>query len=173
MGRVEIGQFRRIETQLKVGSADGVPNVGRAIPPVNMPGGATIDLVSQVATLIEGIEAHAAETNARAHDLARRTVDQLNFATGRIRALEAGLIAAEVSLTKANARADEAEQVARITRERIAAIEDRLAAAEDRARNAEARAIEGEKALRRVDDAIRNRLLAKRQPSIGRLAAAA
>lgn len=147
MGRVEIGQFRRIEPQLTVGSADGVPNVGSAIPPVNMPGGATIDLVSQVATLIKGIEAHAAETKARAHDLAQRAAHQLNFATDRIRALEAALIAAEASLTKANARADEAEQVARITRERIAAIEDRLAAAEDRARNAEARAIEGEKAL--------------------------
>ena len=132
-------------------------------------GVAAIELVSQVAKVIEDIEAHAAETKATAQELAQRAVDELTFADLKIRALESAQSAAEANLAKANARADEAEQVARA---QIAGIEDRLAAAEACARNAEERAIQAQESLLRVEDAIRLQLLAKPVRGI-RLAAAA
>ena len=126
-------------------SVHGPANIRGAIPSEDTGGVAAIDLVNQAAQVIQSIEDQAAETKMRAHDLARRAAEQLNFAERRIRALESAQSAAEASLNEANARADQAEQGTRIAQAQIAAIEDRLCTAEDRARNAEARAIEAEK----------------------------
>ena len=154
-------------------SLDGPANIRRAIRSEDARGVAAIDLVNQAAQMIQSIEDQAAETKMRAHDLARRATEQLNFAERRIRALESAQSAAEASLNEANIRADQAEQSTRIAQAQIADIEDRLCTAEDRARNAEARAIEAEKTLIRVEEAIRSQLLSKRQSLTGISAAAA
>jgi hypothetical protein len=151
-----------------------VPDIRRAIPPEDRVGVTAIELVIQTADVFDGIEAHAAETKARAYDLAQRAADQLSFAERQIHALKSLQNAAEASLIKANARADEAEQVNRTIQAQNAVIEHRLATAEARAKNAEAFAIEAQKSLIRVEDAIRSQLLAKLQPPTGiKLAAAA
>ena len=135
-------------------------------------GVAAIELVGQVAKVIEDIEARADATKSNAEELAQRALNDLTFADLKIRALESAQSAAEASLAKANARADEAEKENQNARAQIAGIEDRLAAAEARARNAEDRAIEAQETLLRVEDAIRLQLLAKPARGI-RLAAAA
>ena len=71
--------------------------------------------------------------------------------------------AAESEVKAANARANEAEQMMRAAQSEIAAWTNRLSVTEERARQAEARVIEAEKLLIRVEDAIRNQLLSKRQ----------
>jgi len=131
-----------------------------------------IELIHQAAQMMQSVEDHAAETSARAHDLARRAAEQLDLSEARIRSLEMAQRAAAADVKTANARTDEAEQMARATEAQIASMEDRLSAAEHRAAHAEARAIEAEKALVRVENAIRNQLLAQRESVMGRSAAA-
>ena len=173
MGWSQDRQLDRTGRPVAVDPAKRAPQFRRAPPSAEIGVVAAIDLVYQAADVFQSIEDHAAETVARAHDLARQAAEQLNFAESRNRALEAAQRAAEADLKEANARADQAEQTAKETEAQIAAIQDRLTAAEQRASNAEARAIEAEKTLLRVEDAIRNQLLAKWQPLVGRSAAAA
>jgi uncharacterized coiled-coil protein SlyX len=154
-------------------AANGVVNFSRAISPKNTQRVTAIDLVNEAVSMIESIEDHAAETEARARDLAQRAAGALNAADSRIRYLESAQSAAETSLNEANARVAKAEQTAKAFAAQIAAIEGRLATAENRARNAETRAIDAEKTLIQVEDAIRSLLLAKRQPPMGASAAAA
>jgi len=158
---------------LTADAANGVVNFSRAISPKNTPRVTAIDLVNDVFSMVESIEDQAAETKARAHDIARRAVGALETSNGRIRSLESAQSAAETSLNEANARVEKAEHTAKAFAAQIAAIEGRLATAENRARNAETRAIDAEKTLILVEDSIRSLLLAKRQPPMGASAAAA
>ena len=94
--------------------------------------------------------------------LARQATEQLDSAESRIREMQSLQQATEAEAKAANARANEAEQMLREARSEIAALENRLSTSEVRARSAEARFIEAEKILIRVEDAIRNQLLSKR-----------
>ena len=132
-----------------------------------------VDLVNQAAEIVQSIEEHAAETTARAQDLAQKAVEQLEIAGSRIRALESAQSALEERCRAANARAAEAEQMVRQSKAEIAAMEESLSGADRRARNAEARVIEAKKILSQVEDSIRNKLLSKGHPSMNRLAAVA
>ena len=132
-------------------------------PPTETKAVTAIDLVYQAAEVLQSIEDRSAAAEARTHALARQAAEQLQLAETRIRALESAQREAEAKANEANARADEAEQMVRATESQVAAMGDRLSTAEQRARNAEVRAIEAEKILIRVEDAIRNQLLVKRQ----------
>lgn len=140
---------------------------------VDIRGATAIDLVHQAAAMMKGIENQAAETSARAQDLAQKAVEQLHAAEARIRALTSAQGEAEARLKETTARADAFEQMARTTQAQIAAMEQRVAATEDRARQAATRATEAENNLVRVQNAIQHQLLAKVQPSMGRQVAAA
>ena len=113
----------------------------------------TLDLVHRAAEVIRGIE-------DRARSLAEDAVEQLQRANTRIQSLEAERRAAE-------ARAQEAEEALKRAASRIAAAEDHVARAERTARAAEMRAIETEKALVRIEDAVRTRLLGQRRGAPG------
>ena len=154
-------------------SANEVPNSDFTSLRTETESVTAIDLVNQAAEMVQSIEDHAAETTARAHGLAQKASEQLEFAHSRIRALESAQSATEDRCKAANARAAEAEQMVRQSKAEIAAMEERLSAADHRVRNAEARVIEAEKVLKRVEDSIRNKLLSKRQPSTNRVVAAA
>ena len=123
-----------------------LPKISRAISPEDTRGVTVIeDLVNQAVDMFQSIEDRAAETNARALDLARRATEQLKLTERRTCALKSALSAADANLNQAQVRADEAEQAAIATQAQIASgAEDRLSTAEDRAGNAEARAIEAE-----------------------------
>ena len=137
-------------------AVEQVVHFRRNRPPADTTAVTAIDLVYQAAEVLQSIEDRSAAAEARAHALARQAAEQLQLAETRMRALESTQREAEAKANEAHARADEAEQIVRAT-------ESRLSAAEQRARNAEVRAIEAEKILIRVEDAIRNQLLAKRQ----------
>jgi chromosome segregation ATPase len=113
----------------------------------------TLDLVHRAAEVIRGIE-------DRARGLAEDAVEQLQLANTRIHALEAERRAAET-------RAQDAEDALKRAASRIAAAENQLAQAERIARAADMRANETEKALIRIEDAVRTRLLGQRRASPG------
>jgi hypothetical protein len=119
-------------------------------------GAEVLDLVHQAADLLQNIEDRAAATQACALEIAQQAAEQLQSAESRIRELQSEARAA-------NVRANEAEQMLRAAQSEIAAWANRLSTTQERARNAEARVIEAEKMLIKVEDAIRNRLLSRRQ----------
>src|SRR5271163_3343349 len=70
---------------------------------------AALDLVSQVAAAIRGLQGRAAESEARAKALAENAIEKLQLAEARINTAEAGRDLAQESLSKLSTRMDEAE----------------------------------------------------------------
>jgi uncharacterized coiled-coil protein SlyX len=118
-----------------------------------------LDLVSQVASIIRGIQERAAETEARARALAESALERLRQAETRINEAETARANAEDTMVRLSARLQEAERELGRTQARIAAAENKLADAEHQVRLAEGRAIQAEKAVTQIDDAIRAQLL--------------
>jgi chromosome segregation ATPase len=118
-----------------------------------------VDLVYQAADVVRSVQDRAAQIEARAEDLVKRAIDKLQIAEERIRALELGEQQTRRELAEACSRADAAEKAAARAQARAAALETQSAAAAERARTAEARAGEAEKALRRIEHAIRTQIL--------------
>src|SRR6476619_2645892 len=106
-------QFDRTGRPVNLDSLNDLATISRAPSPHDL-GGVTVveDLVNQAVEMFQSIEDRAAETNARAYDLARRATEQLKLAERRTHALESALSAAEASLSQAKVRIAETEQVA-------------------------------------------------------------
>src|ERR1700729_3099593 len=104
-----------------------------------------LDLVSQVASIIRGLQERAADTGARARALAESAVERLRQAETRINDAETARARAEDTLVRLTSRLQEAE--------------NKLAGAERQMRSAEARAMQAEKAVTQINDAIRAQLL--------------
>ena len=104
-----------------------------------------LDLVSQVASIIRGLQERAADTEARARALAESAVERLRQAETRINDAETARARAEDTLVRLTARLQEAE--------------NKLTGAERQMRSAEARAMQAEKAVTQINDAIRTQLL--------------
>jgi chromosome segregation ATPase len=122
-------------------------------------GSAALDLVSQAAGVIRGIQDRAAESEARAKALAECALEKLELAETRINDAEAARARAEATLSHLIGRLQEAEQELTRTQSRIAAAENQLVNAERQMRAAEARAIHAEKAVSQIEDAIREQLM--------------
>jgi chromosome segregation ATPase len=122
-----------------------------------------LDLVSQVASIIRGLQERAAETEARARALAESALEKLRQAETRINNAETARAHAEDTTVGLRARLQEAERELDRTQARIVAAESKLADAEHRARSAEGRAIQAEKAVTQINDAIRAQLLGLQQ----------
>jgi chromosome segregation ATPase len=118
-----------------------------------------LELVSQVASIIRGLQERAAETEARARSLAESALERLRQAETRINDAETARARAEDTSARLGARLQEAERELERTQARIVAAENKLADAEHQVRSAEARAIQAEKAVTQIDDAIRTQLL--------------
>jgi chromosome segregation ATPase len=129
-----------------------------------------VDLIYQAADALRGAQDRAAQTEARAEDLVRRAIENLQIAEDRIRSLEVEQRAAEAGMNEAGARVHAAEKTLQRSQSHIAAVEAQLSAAGLRAQAAEARPVEAEKALRRIEHAIRTQILetARAAPRIGR-----
>ena len=139
--------------------AENVSTLSRPPSSAANPGEADLRLVNQIAERIREADDYAAEREARAENLAKQAIEQLNIAQDRIRAAESGRLAAEAELEKLNERVREAEKTMEQSASRIAAIEAQLSAAERRGRTAEMRAIEAENALERIAEELRTRVL--------------
>jgi len=118
-----------------------------------------LELVSQAAEVIRGIEDRAAETEARAKALAQSAIEQLHLAEAQVQSAEAARRGAEERLHMVGAKLEKAEKELMRTESRVAAAEARLANAEQRVRAAATRAIDAEKALTQIEDAIRSQLI--------------
>jgi len=118
-----------------------------------------LDLVSQAASVIRGIEERAAESEARARALAEAALEKLEIAERRISDAEMARIQAEDTLVRLSARLQEAERELARSQARVVAAENRLADAEYQLRAAEARASHSEKAVNEIEDAIRTEIV--------------
>jgi chromosome segregation ATPase len=136
-------------------------------------GALVIQMVHQAAELIRGMEQQAADTESRAQALAKRLIAELELAEQRLCSADAERQASEARINEANIRVHEADIALENAESLIAAIGVKLSAAERQADAAETRAKEADKALIRIEDAIRIHLLGQRSDASSNLAAAA
>jgi hypothetical protein len=162
-------------------SAENILSFGHPPNPARNPGAAALDLVYQAAELIRDLDNSAAEIQARAETLAKQAIEKLKIADARVLSAESGRLAAEAKIKElmdrveqeVNVRLQEVEKVMEQTASRMAAAEAQRSAAEQRARTGEMRANEAENALKRIEEAIRTRILEKRFRDSSRTAATA
>jgi hypothetical protein len=138
----------------------------RPVPiPLNIPNAvqndetAALELVHQAAQLIRGMAKRVADTDAGAQAIYRQAIDDLKFANGRVHSAEEQRKATLVALEEANVQVYEIEKALREAESMLAAKEVQLSTAKLRANAAEARANEADKALVRIEDAIRIHLI--------------
>jgi chromosome segregation ATPase len=120
---------------------------------------AALDLVSQAAEAIRGMQDRAAESETRARALAESAIEKLQLADARVQSAEAARSAAQEAISKLSTRLQEAERELTRTQAQIAAAETQLENAEQRMRAAETRAVNAEKAVNQIEDAIRTQLI--------------
>jgi hypothetical protein len=154
-------------------SAENVLSFRHPPNSANNPGAAALDVVYQAADLIRDVDNYAAERQARAETLAKQAIEKLKIAHDCVRSAESRTLAAEAKIKEFSVRLQEIEEGMERAASRMAATEAQLSAAEQRARNAEIRADEAEKALKRIEETIRARILEKRFGDSGRGAAVA
>jgi chromosome segregation ATPase len=127
-----------------------------------------LDLVSQAAEMIRGMQDRALESESRSRTLAESAIEKVQAAEARIRSAEAARGLAQETVSKLIARLQEAEHELTRTQSRITTAETQVANAEQRIRVAEARAINAEKAVIQIEDAIRTQLIGvQRTPTRG------
>ncbi len=85
-----------------------------------------LELVSQAAEVVKGIEDRANEIESYARNIAERVAERLWIAEQRIQELEAERRAAEACISEAHAKIERAEQALRLERSRVKAAEDQL-----------------------------------------------
>ena len=113
--------------------------------------GAALDLVYQVAEVIQGIENHANE----AEKSFANAVQTLQTREKRIEELEKELQSAQACISHARVKIRESDEALKIERSRLEAAERRMCQIEVRARTAEAQAKENANAVTRIEEAIR------------------
>ena len=114
--------------------------------------GDALDLVYQAAEIIKGLENQAIEAEKQARD-----------AENRIQGLETELELARAYINETRVKLKEADEAAKIERSRLEAADRKLCQLEMRARTAEAQARENADAVLRIEEAIRNQILANRR----------
>jgi chromosome segregation ATPase len=140
-------------------SASGQNTLDRRVSASRHTSRRALDLVSQVASIIRGLQERAAETEARARALVESALERLRQAETRINDSETARARAEDTTARLGARLQEAERELERTQARTVAAENKLADAEHQVRSAEARAAQAEKAVTQINDAIRAQLL--------------
>ena len=134
--------------------------------------GDALDLVYQAAEVIKGIEHQATVAEKRARDVAENAMQKLQVAENRIQELESELESARACINEARVKIREADETAKVDRSRLEAADRKLCQLEMRARTAEAQAKENANAVLRIEEAIRNQILANR-PSFNKPTSAA
>jgi len=134
-------------------------------PKIN-PGAAALELVHQVAELIQDIDNSAAEKQARAESLVSKAIEKLKLAQDQVDAANAKSISLEAEVRKISDQFESelkaAESVIERTKSRIAAAEAELSAANHRAKTAEERALAAESALKRIEQTLRTKVLERK-----------
>jgi len=125
---------------------------------------AALDLVSQAAEVIKGIENHASESEKRVRSIADKAIKELQLTENRIVELETELQSAQTCIRDARVKLKESDEAAKVERSRLEAAERKMCQIEMRARTAEAQARENSNTVARIEEAIRVQILEKRLP---------
>jgi hypothetical protein len=151
-----------------VDRSENVLSFARTSAPVC--GATALSLVYQAAEVINSIEDHARETEARAQKMCEIAGERLQHAEKRIETAER--LRREI-IADAGCKLQDASRSLTRAELLITAAEDKATAAEVRAQIAEAEAREAKQALALVEDAIRRRLLCANLGTVEKLSSIA
>lgn len=132
-------------------------NILRFAQPAAKDHGTTaLSLVHQAAEILNGMENHARETEARARLLCESLAEKLRLAEGQRDAAER---ARREVVNELNGKLQEVSRTLQLAQSCIVAAEDKAVAAEFRAQAAEGQLYKANRELAAVEEAIRKRLL--------------
>jgi chromosome segregation ATPase len=143
------------------GSEENLLSFTRSLPSDH--GRTVLNLVFQAAELFSGMEEQVRETEARAQSACKSAADRAQLAEKR---LEIAENARRQVVNEAERKLQDASKALTDAEVRIAAAEDKVTALEFRAQAAEAQLHEAKRALLLVEEAIRERLLSEKPPSV-------
>jgi chromosome segregation ATPase len=145
------------------GSEDNLLSFSRSSPSDH--GRTVLNLVVQAAEIFAGMEEQLRETEARAHSICKSAEERVRLAEKRIDVAER---ARREIANDAGRKLQDASKALTNAQARIAAAEDKATALEFRAQSAEAQLHDAKQALLLVEEAIRERLLSEKPPSVER-----
>ena len=145
------------------GSEDNLLSFTRSSPSDH--GRTVLNLVVQAAEIFTGMEERLRETEARAHSICKSAEERVRLAEKRIEVAER---ARREIANDAGRKLQDASKALTNAQARIAAAEDKATALEFRTQSAEAQLHDAKQALLLVEEAIRERLLSGKPPSVER-----
>ncbi len=116
-------------------------------------------IVNQAAQFIADVDKFTAEKQARAEALATQAIQRLEIADGRVQSAESARLAAKAQLNEVSDKLQQTLNAMEQMASRLSDAEAKLSAAEQRTKNAEMRAEEAGKALKRIEEVVRTRIL--------------
>ena len=145
------------------GSEDNLLSFTRSSPSDH--GRTVLNLVFQAAEIFSGMEEQVRETEARAQSMCKTAEERVRLAEKSIEVAER---ARREIVNDAGRKLQDASKALTNAQARIAAAEDKVTAFEFRAQSAEAHLHDAKQALLLVEEAIRERLLSEKRPSVER-----
>jgi chromosome segregation ATPase len=143
------------------GSEDNLLSFTRSSPSAH--GRTVLNLVFQAAEIFSGMEEQLRETEARAQSMCKSAEERVRLAEKSIEVAER---ARREIVNDAGRKLQDASKALTNAQARIAAAEDKVTALEFRAQSAEAQLHDAKQALLLVEEAIRERLLSEKRPSV-------
>jgi hypothetical protein len=143
------------------GSEDNLRGFTRSSPSDH--GRTVLNLVLQAAEIFGGMEEQLRETETRAQSICKSAEERVRLAEKHIEAAER---ARREIVNDAGRKLQDASKALTNAQSRIAAAEDKVTALEFRAQAAEAQLHDAKQALLLVEEAIRERLLSEKRPSV-------
>jgi SMC interacting uncharacterized protein involved in chromosome segregation len=143
------------------GSEDNLLSFTRSLPSDH--GRTVLNLVFQAAELFSGMEEQVRATEARAQSVCKSAAERAQLAEERLEVAEK---ARREVINEAERKLQDASRALTNAEARIAAAEDKVTASEFRAQSVEAQLHEAKQALLLVEEAIRERLLSEKPPSV-------
>jgi hypothetical protein len=156
-------------------AAESIITLGSSLYPPKNPGAATLDLVTRATEVIRNIDDYAAEKQARAEALVLQAIGKIKIADDCVRSAESVRRVAQADIqefkeTTEKAFSDKIQELKHATElatSRMSNAEAKLSVAEQRTKNAEMRANEAEKALKRIEEMVRTRILPRLPSDFG------
>ena len=143
------------------GSEDNLLSFSRSSPSDH--GRTVLNLVFQAAEIFSGMEEQLRETEAHAQSMCKSAEERVRLAEKSIEVAER---ARRELVNDAGRKLQDASKALTNAQSRIAAAEDKVTALEFRAQSAEAQLHDAKQALLLVEEAIRERLLSEKRPSV-------
>jgi chromosome segregation ATPase len=150
-----------VQMDASFGSEDNLLSFTRSSPSAH--GRTVLNLVFQAAEIFSGMEEQLRETEAHAQSMCKSAEERVRLAEKSIEAAER---ARREIVNDAGRKLQDASKALTNAQSRIAAAEDKVTALEFRAQSAEMQLHDAKQALLLVEEAIRERLLSEKRPSV-------